>query len=1030
MSEISARVSNVLTTYTKSIILVILLFTVAIGVGVTQVEQESDTEQFETESPAAEAQEYIGANFTADTEGSVAPVQIIQRGDNVLTQEALLESLALQQDIRDNEKINETLITNSNQPSITGFANAIAAAAINQEQPAFGASLETQRDVIDELEDDELEDIVTLVLDEEDRFDALSFMPSSYTPGSSNATAGLTIVSQELENDVQDPDAFPDDLTEAQLEIRELTQDRDSEYSLFGFGILNDEIENSLADSGAIVGPLALLFVVVALTIAYRDILDITLGVFGILLVLVWTFGFMGWAGIDFNQLLLSVPVLLIGLSIDYAIHVFMRYREQREADESADNLRRPMAVALAGVGAALVWVTATAALGFLANLTSPVGPLQDFGIVSAFGVFAALIVFGVLTPALKIELDGALEARGINRQKQAFGTGGSAFSRVLQIGVTTARRVPLAVVVLALILSAGGLYGATQVDTSFDETDFLADSPPDWTENLPGPMAPGTYQASDDLDFIGENFQQDDNEAEILIRGNVTDDQTLRWLNTASTDARELDTVFVGADGSPDITSPLSLMEEAAAQGSDNADIPETERDEAENNYVEFWNLYEQSVDNAGVPEENVTALYNRLLVANPQAAEYIYNDGDEYQAVRLQFGVVGDAGIGAIADDNREIASNLEDESDGVLTASAAGDQVIFDNVQEDLLDTVIQGLVITLVSVFVFLAIAYRLTGSPASLGIVTMIPVALAVTWILGSMWVLDIPFNTLTGTITSLTVGLGIAYSIHISSRYELELRRQGDIWNALETTVTGTGGALLGSAATTVGGFGTLVFAILPILRQFGIVTGLTIIYAFFASVLVLPALLVLWTQYIGFSADDSSSSDLSRDDDSSGPGSPTDAPTPATTQNQDQEARSSPVEGDAQSTAGTGSTRPKTALAQYSTTQDDPQAKSVSPNTSSIENHVQERSEAPSNVNSAKPDATSENSPPFNQTADSLHHQADVVIIEEPDPNVAVDPSEATDPGTTSSAEDADSVPNRDHDDVTVIRDSTANNQ
>ncbi len=66
----------------------------------------------------------------------------------------------------------------------------------------------------------------------------------------------------------------------------------------------------------------------------------------------------------------------------------------------------------------------------------------------------------------------------------------------------------------------------------------------------------------------------------------------------------------------------------------------------------------------------------------------------------------------------------------------------------------------------------------------------------------------------------------------------------------MHVSLTGTGGALLGSAATTVGGFGVLVFAILPALQQFGIITGLTIIYAFLASVLVLPSLLVVWTRY------------------------------------------------------------------------------------------------------------------------------------------------------------------------------------
>jgi predicted RND superfamily exporter protein len=68
----------------------------------------------------------------------------------------------------------------------------------------------------------------------------------------------------------------------------------------------------------------------------------------------------------------------------------------------------------------------------------------------------------------------------------------------------------------------------------------------------------------------------------------------------------------------------------------------------------------------------------------------------------------------------------------------------------------------------------------------------------------------------------------------------------------MRTAVTGTGGALLGSAATTVGGFGVLAFAILPPLQQFGIITGITIVYAFLASVLVLPSLLVVWTRYVG----------------------------------------------------------------------------------------------------------------------------------------------------------------------------------
>jgi len=112
----------------------------------------------------------------------------------------------------------------------------------------------------------------------------------------------------------------------------------------------------------------------------------------------------------------------------------------------------------------------------------------------------------------------------------------------------------------------------------------------------------------------------------------------------------------------------------------------------------------------------------------------------------------------------------------------------------VEQDLLDTVLESLVITLVAVFLFLTAAYWLTGASASLGAITLLPVAFSVSWILGTMYLIGMPFNVLTGMITSLTVGLGVAYSIHISERYRLELERQGNVWSALQTTVTGTGG--------------------------------------------------------------------------------------------------------------------------------------------------------------------------------------------------------------------------------------------
>ncbi|WP_312912396.1 MMPL family transporter [Natronosalvus caseinilyticus] len=724
-------------------------------------------------------------------------------------------------------------------------------------QTADQPSLEEQIEALEGLDDDEYEELIADVLsDDGEDTTALAFMPADYEPGETSAEARMLFVTQTSEGGgMAEMGGGGGPALDAQLDMQTLASEHDGveEYLIFGAGVITDEIDRSMGDSLAIVGPLALLFVVAALAIAYRDLIDIALGVLGILLVLVWTFGFMGWADIAFNQMFVAVPVLLIGLSIDYAIHVFMRHREQREDERTTDDVRGSMKVALAGVGIALVWVTATTVIGFLSNLISPIAPIRDFGIVSSFGIVAALAIFGVLVPAAKVELDDLLESRGFDRRKRAFGTGSGRFSDALTLGSTAARKVPLVVLVVALLLTAGGVYGASQVDTSFSEEDFLAESPPAWTDNL-GPLSPGEYNAKSNLNYVNDHFQRQDVRAQVLVTGDVTDPETLERLDAAeSAAAANEDVVYVLPNGEADVSGPLSTMRDVAAENE---------------SFNETFTAAGGGPDS--VPTENLEGVYDHLLEVEPSAAQYVYRTDDgEYEAVQLSIAVQGNADLADVTAEMRAIADGIDDGgTDPRWEATATGDPIVNHVVENDLMQTVLESLLITLVAVVVFLSLAYWLTGKGATLGVVTLLPVALAVSWILGSMYLLGMSFNVLTGMITSLTIGLGIAYSIHVSSRYMLELERQGNVWTAMETTVTGTGGALLGSAATTVGGFGVLAFAILPVLRQFGIITGLTIIYAFLASVIVLPTLLVLWTRYLG---PDLSSADWS-----------TDRPTPA----------------------------------------------------------------------------------------------------------------------------------------------------
>jgi predicted RND superfamily exporter protein len=143
-------------------------------------------------------------------------------------------------------------------------------------------------------------------------------------------------------------------------------------------------------------------------------------------------------------------------------------------------------------------------------------------------------------------------------------------------------------------------------------------------------------------------------------------------------------------------------------------------------------------------------------------------------------------------------------------------------------------------------VFLVVMYWvLEGSPY-LGVANMVPVLITAVLVAGSMRFLGIAFNAITATILAITIGLGVDYSVHVTHRFADE-RERHDLATALDLTVRGTGGALLGSMLTTVFGIGVLALAVFPAIGQFGVLTGMSIAYAFLASMLILPASLVVW---------------------------------------------------------------------------------------------------------------------------------------------------------------------------------------
>jgi len=847
---VTQRYADWIATHSKLVVLAVLLVTAVVAAGATLGDAgSSDVGQFEVDSEETRAGDFVRDNYGGD-DGIVAQIVVRNESGDVLIQESLLEGLYLQRSVKDDETLNATLAG----PGAVGIENVVATAAVHagsdEGQPPAGAPpLDRQIAALEGLSEERFEQLLTRVLDPDAELpgeqDPYSFLPRSYEPGETSAEARLTLLFQA---DTSGSNADPQAAYDAQVEIDKLVEQRFDDAFMFGQGIQDDASSRATGDSFAIITPFALVLIVFVLGITYRDVLDILLAFVGIGVVMAWLAGIMGWLAIPMNVILIAVPFLLIGLSIDYALHVVMRYREARQGTlERGDggehlSIRAAMALGFGSVVLALAAATVSTGVGFLSNVVSPLPAIQDFAVLSAGGIFATFVAFGVFLPALKIEVDSVVENRlGRSRAKPAFGVESGLANAVLERLASLATRAPVAIVAVALVLAVAGGYSATTIDTEFNEADFLPQDAPDWADYLPEPLKPGTYTIAEDFEYLSDNFQLrgDDGQSQVLIRGDVTDGAVLSAIDNASRAVESDSSIQLAPGGQAAIDGPHTVLRDAV----DSGDNPGFAARVAEND-----------TDGDGLPDENVTAVYAELFEIDSEAASNVLSRSEDgtITSARLLLSVRSSESAQTIAGDTRAFATQVErgvaDDSDGTteITAVATGGTVTTAVIQDALLETLVEAFAVTLVVILVFLTALFRVRYGSWSLGPVALLPVVVALAWLLGAMSMLGVSFNSETAVITSLAIGLGVDYSIHASERFMDERERAESLASALGRTITGTGGALLASAATTAAAFGVLAFALSPPLQRFGIVTGLAIVFAFVAVVTMLPGLLVV----------------------------------------------------------------------------------------------------------------------------------------------------------------------------------------
>lgn len=191
----------------------------------------------------------------------------------------------------------------------------------------------------------------------------------------------------------------------AVLDNVEAAIDREARYSdmmVTGLVAMQQAIQRESMANILIIFPIAILLISIVIFFFHRTIKGIIIIFIPLLYALVLTFGFFGFFMPELTLLSIAIVALLVGLGVDYSIHLLNRFSEEDISKNKVDAVEKT----LRSTGKAVFLSTITTTIGFGSLMVSSMPPVVDFGLGCVMGIIFCFISATILVPCLAIILN------------------------------------------------------------------------------------------------------------------------------------------------------------------------------------------------------------------------------------------------------------------------------------------------------------------------------------------------------------------------------------------------------------------------------------------------------------------------------------------------------------------------------------------------------------------------------------------------------------------------------------------------
>lgn len=638
--------------------------------------------------------------------------------------------------------------------------------------------------------------------------------------------------------------------------VRELVDQTLAEVPGVNIGITGeavlelDEMAQSQKDS-TVATILALVLCAVIFIVSYQETGRPLKATASLVVGIGYTLGFTTLTVGHLNILTIAFLPILIGLAIDFGVHLSTRYEEELRKGETQ---HAALLRAMVNTGLGIFTGCLTTAGAFLAMGLTDFKGIQEMGIITGGGMILCLIPMMTFLPALLLR--GRQNVLDIKHQPQK-----TYRARLERLWLDR----PVTVVIAVLLLSAASVIPARKVFFDYNLLNLQS-------EGLPAVEYEHKLIQSASKSVLFAAVVAPSKEEALLLEAKLTN---LPSVATVDSMAK-----FLVGDQTEKIAKVGEIKKEVegirfAPVDPDPVNVDDLSRTLwALHGYLglaleEVVKLDEEALKkNMSALREAIEGLRRNMLGGDRrQVAERLgayqralFEDLREtFQAIRTQDNssplteetlppnlrsrFIGKNGLHLLQVYPKRDVWQRTNQVEFVgeirkLAPEVTGTPVQLLEYTTLLKNSYIEAAYYSLAAIVVLVLIHFRRIGSV----ILSLIPVGIGTLWTAALMALMEVPFNPANIMMLPLVVGIGVTNGIHILNRFAEE--------HNPSILSRSTGKAVIVSALTSIAGFGSLIVAKHQGIQSLGIVMSIGVGMCMVVAVTFLPAVLMLLTRF------------------------------------------------------------------------------------------------------------------------------------------------------------------------------------